>query len=354
MSYLFLKTSSDHGVAPLNGIRAIACIFVVITHLALSFPVLSILISLPFSEFGVGVFFTLSGFLMSHLYFSRHWNRKNVVSYTIARFSRIAPAYWLIVFFSYVLSNTILPDFVYSMDAHNLLRHIFFGGSVSVFWSISPEVQYYVFFVFFWFAFSAFLSGRFVFMILFVLVSIVMICFRVVSPGLLLSSKLHLFLVGSCFGAFNLKPELLKKYKLLIGILQATCIPLVFLYVYHSGVNYLMFYNRLDFAFLIGLSIFLISHSTRTSEAIFSGRILKVIGAASFSIYLLHDVVIYFFLKIVANSNTVTMFAICAILCIVLPVIFSIYIEMPLCRLVKSRLSKYAVPFFAKNATVSG
>ena len=169
MSYFFLKNRPGHGVAPLNGIRALACIFVVITHLALSFPVLSILRLLPFSEFGVGIFFTLSGFLMSHLYFSRHWNRTNVVAYAIARFSRIAPAYWLIVISSYLLSNTVFPDFVYSMDTHNLLRHIFFGGSVSVFWSISPEVQYYVFFVFFWFAFSAFLSGRFIPLILFIL-----------------------------------------------------------------------------------------------------------------------------------------------------------------------------------------
>ena len=74
----------------------------------------------------------------------------------------------------------------------------------------------------------------------------------------------------------------------------------------------------------------------------------------SFSIYLLHDVVIYFFLKIVPNGNTVPMFAMCAILCIVLPVIFSIYVEMPLCRLIKSSLSKYAAPFFVKNVTVSG
>ena len=83
---------ADRALLPnLDGIRALACILVVLSHMPwpLAFVTLG--------ETGVGVFFVLSGFLMSHLYAAAHWDWQAVSRYGIARFARIAPIYWVVI-----------------------------------------------------------------------------------------------------------------------------------------------------------------------------------------------------------------------------------------------------------------
>lgn len=80
------RAHEDKATLPnLDGLRAAACLLVVISHLPLPWHIASL------GDTGVGVFFCLSGFLMAYLYGHLPWNIDTVSRYAIARFSRIAP-----------------------------------------------------------------------------------------------------------------------------------------------------------------------------------------------------------------------------------------------------------------------
>ncbi|MGS0743417.1 hypothetical protein ACVBEF_16570 [Glaciimonas sp. GG7] len=73
-----------------------------------------------------------------------------MTDYAISRFSRIAPAYLFVVLMAFFIYTLIDPNFIYEFSRKNILRHVLFSWNVSVFWSITPEVEFYFFFVLIW------------------------------------------------------------------------------------------------------------------------------------------------------------------------------------------------------------
>jgi len=135
------KVKAEH-ILTLDGLRAVAALFVVFSHLINR----NLASGYSTSTIGVAIFFSLSGFLMGYLYLFKEFSPNAVVNYCISRFSRIAPAYLTVILVSYVIFNFIDESFVYTISNNNVLRHLLFLGNVSVFWSIPPEIQFYVFF----------------------------------------------------------------------------------------------------------------------------------------------------------------------------------------------------------------
>lgn len=86
----------------LNGIRAIAAISVLISHMneSLSFFGLSNLQGLDLAGFGVTMFFALSGYLITYLLLleKRDYARINVGQFYIRRILRIWPLYYFFLF----------------------------------------------------------------------------------------------------------------------------------------------------------------------------------------------------------------------------------------------------------------
>src|ERR1035437_9501507 len=179
----------------LDGIRAMACLLVVLVHMPLpGIPETT-------SATGVGLFFVLSGFLMSYLYGLVSWDRKSVCRYGIARFSRIAPIYWLVISIC-ILISYYEPDSDFTqkiLGGYQIARHYLFSGSSGVFWSIAPEIQYYVFFLLIWWA-IAYRSKLSYALPLIVLLCSGFLLTHALWPGLALPNKLHFFLTGSVAG----------------------------------------------------------------------------------------------------------------------------------------------------------
>ena len=67
-----------------------------------------------------------------------------------ARFARIYPIYFLTVLVSFLIYTFIDPNFTYDMSLGQFVRHVFALGTISVFWSIPPEIQFYVVFLGIW------------------------------------------------------------------------------------------------------------------------------------------------------------------------------------------------------------
>lgn len=137
----------------LDGYRAIAAFMVLTTHVAFNTgeiltPVLGPLLGRM--DFGVTLFFLLSGFLLY-----RPWARAamedgavpRLRGYAVRRAARILPAYWLMVAFTLLLLPEIQPVRWEAWPVHLGMLHIYIPGftleGLTQTWSLATEVSFY-------------------------------------------------------------------------------------------------------------------------------------------------------------------------------------------------------------------
>lgn len=138
----------------LDGYRAIAAFMVLTTHVAFNTgeirtPVLGPLLGRM--DFGVTLFFLLSGFLLY-----RPWARAAMTAtpgpavggYSLRRAARILPAYWAMVIFTLLLLPEIQPVRWQAWPVHLGLLHIYVPGftleGLTQTWSLATELAFYV------------------------------------------------------------------------------------------------------------------------------------------------------------------------------------------------------------------
>ncbi len=320
---------TDRTILPnLDGIRAMACLLVVVSHMPLPGKPATL------GALGVGVFFVLSGFLMSHLYARAGWDFNAVTKYVIARFSRIAPIYWLVVSVCIVIS-LLEPDSDFPMKivgATQIARHYLFGGSGYVFWSIPPEIQYYIFFLVVWWAIANRAKLPYA-MPLIALVCAALLLTHSFWPGLTLPNKLHLFLAGTAAG---LAPRGMwrdaKDQNLLwclqLGALVLLVAPL-WLYATQPAL-----YSATELGIALGVAVYLLSLPSRWTTPIFAAPWMRKIGQASFSIYLMHVLVFHFGMRLFGLNRTQfdPLWLVLGVAAVVIPMVASRYVEIPLQR----------------------
>jgi peptidoglycan/LPS O-acetylase OafA/YrhL len=322
----------------LNGIRALACLMVVVAHIPESFKVDTL------GATGVALFFVLSGFLMGHLYGRKPWTVDAAGRFAIARFARIAPIYWLTILSCVALTEVLgRSDFPLHIEGWGLVgRHLLFGGSSFVFWSISPEVQFYIFFLYVWWSLTALRSSmtrppyR---LVVLCLVCAAMLLTHPWWPGLSLPSKAHFFLAGCAAGLLprsTLNSAAMRRHwpGLQVAALALVVLP-AFLYPEQAQL-----YLATEVGPSMALAIYVLSFPSRLSVWLLGSRWMGRIGQASFSIYLTHMLVLYAGARLLnldmhrydALWLPVGLFA------VVLPMLLSAYVEMPLQRITRGFL----------------
>lgn len=136
-------------IASLDGLRGFAALAVFVAH-AGSEGFVALQHTYGLGKIGVALFYTLSGFLMAHLYLDRPWTKTEVRNYFVARFARILPLFYGAVLFGAVLFYSIgFSVYGFGRPAHILLNLGFVRGN-GVLWSIPVEVQFYVLFALLW------------------------------------------------------------------------------------------------------------------------------------------------------------------------------------------------------------
>jgi peptidoglycan/LPS O-acetylase OafA/YrhL len=141
----------------LNGIRAIAALAVIFSHIGLSLHMfgLNSLPDIDLAGYGVTIFFALSGFLITYLLLieKERFERVNIRQFYMRRILRIWPLYYLYI------ALTLLVLFIYKEefpDFRFLLFTIFFSANIPMiiavpmgllghFWSLGVEEQFYLF-----------------------------------------------------------------------------------------------------------------------------------------------------------------------------------------------------------------
>ncbi|RYY03423.1 MAG: acyltransferase [Gammaproteobacteria bacterium] len=327
----------------LDGLRAVACLFVIMAHLPLPWGLILV------GSMGVGIFFVLSGFLMGYLYAESAWDAQSLVKYGIARFSRIAPIYWLVILACIILTKVVPDSFPLPMEGvTTITRHILFSGSVGIFWSIPLEVQYYVFFIFVWWGLAYKLKLPYALPLL-IFVCVAFMLTQRYWPQLTVPNKLHFFLAGTIAGMVPRRAWTNATDKLALNLLQVGAM-FMLAFPFLMFRNAPGFYDYMPLAFAYAMAIYLLSISSAWTNFLFANPVMRKIGQASFSIYLIHLLILHYGGKLLGLQQNVLepLWLLLTGFAIVIPMIISVYIEMPLQRITRNFLTINLLSKFQK------
>ncbi|MBY5567010.1 acyltransferase [Rhizobium leguminosarum] len=272
-------------IPSLDGLRGVAALLVVGAHIGLIFPITAPHL-MTMGDEAVGLFFALSGFLMAHLYGSRPVTKENVLDFLVSRFARIYPVYLVAVILVAMLSSMRNLDFVQPIvSGTDFLRHIFLLGSSGVFWSIPPEIQFYLLFPVLWLCLAQ--PQRHSGMIVGLAVAVVVDgLVGLPGPGIMLVSKLPYFLFGALAGMMH-------SYwnswipSALTGILTLFLLAVFFTYR-HILPGFSPEFWGLQSAVAAAVIVGLVARQPPIAADVLAAAPVRFLGKISFSLYLFH------------------------------------------------------------------
>lgn len=142
----------------LNGIRAIAAIAVIISHIGLSLNLYDIknFGGYALASFGVTMFFALSGFLITYLLLKEQLGSKTIAirKFYVRRILRIWPLYYFYIFIVLIVIGFslnkytwmyffLLPNLPFSINAASIFAATL--PYLAHYWSVGVEEQFYLF-----------------------------------------------------------------------------------------------------------------------------------------------------------------------------------------------------------------
>lgn len=283
----------------IQGLRAIAFIFVFIFHLNSNF--------LPGGFLGVDIFFVISGFLMSSIVVSNIDNKKfNFIDFYFKRLKRIIPAYYVCVLLVYLCGMFMYSyiDFYSSLNtsfkyAFVFLSNFFFENGESYFgpnlsenpylhtWSLGVEMQFYLFLPFLLYYGRKYLSFILpILLIISVMYSCKLIYFddNLTASYFSLISRISEFTIG-VFYAHYFNKGFFKNNLYNDAVTWISLITLLLcVFIYHENMNFPGFLCLIPCIatanILIGKNTFLLNF--------LSNKCFVFIGSLSFSLYLWH------------------------------------------------------------------
>jgi peptidoglycan/LPS O-acetylase OafA/YrhL len=286
---------AQRSVPSLDGLRAICMAFVLISHLAgtQNFPLHHDLSTYRLGEFGVRVFFVISGFLITSILLSE-LQRKGDISlrrFYFRRALRLFPASYFLILVIAILAarHVISPDhrdltfaITYTMNYHPTS-----SWSVGHLWSLAIEEQFYFLWPVILFSLGAFRSRRFLIGLLFA-APLLRLAAPHVAPALsflvwsdaLATGCLLALLRENLFANVHYSRLLASRWFFLVPVVAMTIN-----FVPSAKLNWLVFSSVMNLAIAVS-----VDWSIRNSQAAV-GRFLNwpavsFLGVFSYSLYL--------------------------------------------------------------------
>ncbi|MDX3927334.1 MAG: acyltransferase [Shinella sp.] len=278
-------------ISSLDGLRGIAAAVVVAAHLGLVFPTIAAFDLPVMGSEAVGLFFALSGFLMAYLYGARPPTQESILDFIVSRFARIYPVYLAAVLLVVLVSVAPGLDYIQPIEGMlDFVRHVLLLGSSGVFWSVPPEIQFYVLFPVIWLFLAQPQRYRAIGVLL---VSVVALdgLWEMPGPGILLLSKLPYFLFGVAAGWFHSVAKE-RSPSLFSGILTLVLLVIFFSYR-HVFPAFSPEFWGLPSAFASAVIVALVAQEHPVASRIFASAPLRFLGTVSFSLYLFHVPVMF-------------------------------------------------------------
>ncbi|TCL74816.1 acyltransferase [Rhizobium sp. BK251] len=325
-------------IASLDGLRGVAAIVVVVSHIGLVFPSLHQLTFADIGSTAVALFFALSGFLMAYLYSGHPPTRKDAADFLVSRLARIYPAYLLAIVVAAILSAIPGLDYVHPISGPvEIARHVLMLGSSGVLWSIPPEIQFYMLFPLVWLCLARPLAHANILAAIGATLAVAALL-GFPGPGILLTSKLHFFLFGAIAGRLH---QYVPKQSAgpVIGVL-ALALPVVIL-IYRQWFSLESPWGMAP-AFAAALIVWLVAMEHPISARLFAAAPLRFAGNISFSLYLLHVPVLFLTYRILDGMLPVTVILALG-LCLAFVVAYGSYrlVEVPSRRALRSLWQRY-------------
>ena len=289
-------------ITGLNGIRAIAVFFVIISH---RFPLDHSIRSFPIGNYGVDIFFVLSGFLISRILISQIKNAQieKLTNYTIIkkfilrRALRIFPLYYALLFFMFftkgIIGNNFRENFLwyffYCANYLNYYEDKWFGALAHL-WSLSVEEQFYI--VWPILLVVVFKNRILSLIILAIFIGTIYPFFFTGIVKVLTLGCINTFGIGALLAYVEIyKPE----HKLLfMKISRMLFIPILILICYHNLIMKIDYFSERLAISIITIHIIatcLWKPENFIVSRILSNKVLNFIGIISYGIYLFHNIV---------------------------------------------------------------
>jgi len=161
------RSTTGYHMPQLDALRGIAALIVVISHSANAGLIHSSLGS-GFGQMGVGLFYALSAFLLTHLYANNPPNIRSIKDYLVRRAARILPLFYAVFVASLFIELSTGVSLFGAFDTLAVgVRNVFLIHGTGVLWSIPVEIQFYLVFVIFWVLIIVDFRVALVFLILF-------------------------------------------------------------------------------------------------------------------------------------------------------------------------------------------
>jgi peptidoglycan/LPS O-acetylase OafA/YrhL len=290
------KRAGEMEIRKLNTLRGLAALIVVVSHYSNMSNLLNGALGKGAGQFGVMIFFILSGFLMSYLYMGKPFARYTVYGYAVARVARVVPLFLVVVLTSFVLQEIGVTDVFFTIaTSESLISHLLLLSGTSVLWTIPAEIQFYGLFLLLWW----FWGKRGVELFLLISMTVVGLIFaefpRIkgsshdIPYDIALLPALSYFLVGVTFGQLYRcwkAPSALRSSAYLLSLLL---IPLLFPVIFMSltGHQHGM-WQDVGVLYVVSFVFFCITFLVPDNALLIANPVGDFLGKISYSLYLLH------------------------------------------------------------------
>lgn len=278
---------------------------------------------------------------MSHLYFDRECNKKNLKKYFLARIGRVIPLYLLVVLSSYILSLFGYSGLYEITDINSLIAHLIFVYGESVLWTISPEIHFYLIFVIFWYL-AASRIGYVYMLITAILILLFFTNFPRISGEIQgikynffnILRSLPYFFIGVIFGIYYKTfkvPEYLNKNWFILTLLLIPLMYPQFSPITSDAKNKMW----LNYEVLLVMSsvFFCIVYLVPNNNVLLANKVGDFLGKISYSFYLLH-------MPIITKVNQLELsveskLLVSVVVCISVAYLSYLYFEQPTSKLIR-------------------
>lgn len=319
-------TETKDRIFGLDIVRCIAIVFVLISHTAFILPVSDDVKKFAHTYFGVlGVefFFILSGYLIGGILMKLLEKRPPTFStiryFWIRRWFRTLPAYYLTILLSVIFYYLVANEFVFS-DTYNLLHLVFLQNFIhnpSPFfmhsWSLSVEEWFYISLPI-WMAIFYFFIKRISALQAIILFIIIVTLFRVIVVGVadpdwnlgvrtIVPLRLDTLMVGVLAAYFHLyypgkwvkyaKPCFIAGLIMLVPLSAWMHLDVIIAPGKAHFLSKTLLFNFLSIAIALCMPYM---SQIKTASSKWVGRVVTHISLVSYSLYLIHIIVIHIFL----------------------------------------------------------
>ncbi len=325
----------------LTSIRGLACLMVVIAHIISVIPGVGKNVS-GCGKIGVWLFFILSAFLLTSQWLNKEeFKIKDVIEFYIKRIFRIFPCYIVTLIIAFLVG--------YITEPKTVIRHIFLMEGMGHFWTIPVEFVFYILVPIIMFFIDKIKNQKRAILFLIIL----LIATAILSPYTLYEeNSIHIrwympvFLMGMilafAYQKFEKKQEKKVIYDIIffvIMLLMIVSIPYVRNLIFKIEPDGYLLNKYLFFGLAWSIVILAIQNSKYIIHYFNQSKILIYIGKISFSLYLIHFIV----LNKIKGDNVLVNSLLIFIISIIVAIIMNQLVEQPMIKLarkINKRLEK--------------